>query len=111
MTTFHNWRLAIKRCVLVGVGLATLTLTSTPALAASTTARVLTAPEIAQRDQPAVELIETDVVGALTYYQLNVNTDAIVTFAQNSPDIQSAGNAGNFGDVTRMMIAELTARP
>ena len=60
---------------------------------------------------PAVELIETDVAGDLTYYKLNVNTDAIVTFAQNNQDIQSAGNAGNFGDVSRMMIGEITAHP
>ena len=111
MGVTRSLRKALTRCALVAAAVAPLVLASAPAGAAPSKVKPLTPPEIAQRDQPAVELIETDVAGDLTYYKLNVNTDAIVTFAQNNQDIQSVGNAGNFGDVSRMMIGEITAHP
>jgi serine protease Do len=105
-------RLGNSSLVMAAAATALWAFAAQPASAKSAaTGRVLLPREIAQRDQPAVELIETDVVGSLTYHKIALNTDAVAAWAQNDQTVQAAGNAGNYGDVTRTIIAQLAANP
>ncbi len=75
---------------------------------AATAPAPLAAPTIAQRVEPAVELIETDVSGSITYYDVTLDTNALLAWAQNDPGVQGVASPQ---DATRLLVKELTAHP
>jgi S1-C subfamily serine protease len=94
-----------------GASLLALSAAMPAAFASTKPPLALTPQQTAGRVQPATELIETDVAGTLTYYEMSLNIDAITSWAQNSADVQSYGLVGDYADAVRAIIKEISAHP
>jgi S1-C subfamily serine protease len=94
-----------------GASLLALSAAGPAAFASTKPPQPLTPQQTAGRVQPATQLIETDVAGTLTYYDLTLNIDAVTSWAENSADVQSYGLVGDYADAVRALIKEISVHP
>ena len=97
-TANQNRRTTVKRALaamtvgavtLLGVGVSSASAASTSTTAAAPT---LTPQQVAQRVEPAIELVETDTTGSVRYYDVSVNGDALINWARQDSSLNAAGN-------------------
>jgi S1-C subfamily serine protease len=110
-TANQRRRVSAKR-VLAGATIGAMTLLGVGVSSASAAAPVapatLTPPQIAQRVEPAIELIETDTTGSIRYYDVTLQNAALIQWARQDP---SVNGAGNMPDAVRAVISAIRQYP
>ncbi|MHB8464141.1 MAG: S1C family serine protease [Acidimicrobiales bacterium] len=101
-------RTGVRRWVGLAGAAALLVTMGTGRAASAAPQGALTARQIADRDQPAIDLIETETTATLTIYVPTLDIAAVVAFAQNDSAIQQALTQGDNEGAARAIIQEIS---